>query len=308
VSRRAWLYFAAVSFLWGIPYLFIKIAVDDGVPPAFLAWARVALGAAILVPFAWRRGLLGSLRGHGWLVVLYATIEVAIPWPLIGFGEQRVSSSLAAILIAASPLIVAVLALRVDRSERASGWRLAGLLIGFAGVVALMGIDVAGSSEQLVGAGLVLLAALCYGIGPMIQKLRLSEVEPIALMAAALAFNTVALAPVALIDPPDEALSGDALAAIAVLGIACTALALAFFGSLVAEVGPGRALVITYVAPVVAVAAGVLVLDESPGPGSLIGLLLILGGSWLSTRGKPASRPEHPEPVAPQEAPEPVRR
>ena len=307
MSSRAWLFFAAVSFLWGIPYLFIKIAVDDGVPPIFLAWARVALGAAILVPFAWRRGLLGSLRGHGWVLVVYATIEVAIPWPLIGFGEQRVSSSLAAILIAAAPLVVAVLALRFDDTERAGGWRLAGLLIGFAGVVALMGIDVAGSSDLLIGAGAVVLAAVCYGIGPMIQKLRLSEVEPIGLMAAALAFCTVALAPLAAADPPDGMPSGDALASIAVLGIGSTALALAFFGSLVAEVGPGRALVITYVAPIVAVAAGVIVLDESPGPGSLLGLLLILAGSWLATSGRPAREPSDPQPAPQPGAPGPAR-
>lgn len=175
-------------------------------PPGFLAWARVALGAAILVPFAWRRGLLGSLRGHEKTVAVYALIEVAIPWPLIGVGEERISSSLAAILIAASPLVVAVLALRFDPGERAGGWRLAGLLIGFGGVVTLMGIDVAGSTEQLVGASVILVAAVCYGIGPMIQKLRLSKVEPIALMAAALALCTVGLAPLAAVDPPDEAL------------------------------------------------------------------------------------------------------
>lgn len=120
MSARSWFFFASVSVLWGMPYLFIKIAVDDGMSPAFLAWSRVALGAVVLLVVAWRAGLLGSVRGRlGW-VAAYAVAEVAIPFPLIGAGEQRVSSSLAAILIAAVPLIVAVLALGLDRSEQAS--------------------------------------------------------------------------------------------------------------------------------------------------------------------------------------------
>ena len=160
MSPRAWLAFGAVSVLWGIPYLFIKIAVDDGIPPAFLAWARVALGALILVPLAWRLGLLSALRGRGRWILAYTVLELALPWPLIGAGEQRVSSSLAAILIAAVPLIVAVLAIRFDHSERVRGSRLVGLLIGFAGVILLVGLDVAGSSEELIGAGAIMLAAV----------------------------------------------------------------------------------------------------------------------------------------------------
>src|SRR5215218_6362796 len=114
MSARAWVAFASVSVLWGIPYLFIKIAVDDGVPPAFLAFVRVALGAAVLMALAWRAGALGSLRGRWRWLAVYAIFEIAIPFPLIAAGEQRVASSLAAILIAAVPLFVALLALRFD--------------------------------------------------------------------------------------------------------------------------------------------------------------------------------------------------
>ncbi|MCB0874745.1 MAG: EamA family transporter, partial [Solirubrobacterales bacterium] len=138
MTTRAWASFAAISVLWGIPYLFISVAVDHGISPAFLAFSRVLLGALVLVPIAWRLGLLPSLRQHrGWLAV-YALIEIAIPFPLIAFGEKHVSSSVAAILIAASPLIVAVLARAFDHSERVGGRRLAGLGLGFAGVVALV--------------------------------------------------------------------------------------------------------------------------------------------------------------------------
>ena len=136
MSARAWAGFFAMATIWGVPYLFIKVAVDDGVPPAFLAWSRVVLGAVVLLVLAWRAGTLPSLRGRGRWLALFAVFEIAIPFPLIATGEQHVDSSVAAIIIAAAPLIVAVLALRFDESERVSGRRLAGLLVGLAGVVA----------------------------------------------------------------------------------------------------------------------------------------------------------------------------
>ncbi len=286
MSRRAWFYFLSVSVLWGIPYLFIKVAVDDGVPPAFLAWVRVTLAALLLGALAWRLGLLGDLRGRWRMVAIYAVVEVAIPFPLIGAGEQAVSSSLTAILIASVPLIVALLAIRFDHAERASGSRLAGLVIGFAGVVALVGLDVAGNGRELLGAGAILLAALGYAIGPMVLKRRLADLDPRVLMAGALAIAAVVLAPAAFAVPPREALSSEAVVAIVVLGILCTAAAFVLFAALVAEVGPGRATVITYVAPMVAVGLGIAVLDERPGAGAIAGLLLIIAGSWLSTGGR----------------------
>lgn len=286
MSARAWFAFFAVSVLWGIPYLFIKVAVDDGVPPAFLAWARVTLGALILGAIAWRMGLLASLRGRWRALAVYAIFEIVIPFPLIAAGEQNVSSSLAAILIASVPLIVALLALRIDRSERVTGTRLVGLFVGFAGVIALVGLDVAGNSGEMIGSAAILLAAVGYAIGPMLLKLRLREVDPRATMAGALAIASVALAPAALVAPPSGPVSGEAIASLVVLGVFCTAAAFVFFGSLVTEVGPGRALVITYVAPVVAVGLGVAVLGERPGAGAIAGLLLIIAGSWLSTDGR----------------------
>jgi drug/metabolite transporter (DMT)-like permease len=286
MSARAWAAFAAVSVLWGIPYLFIKVAVDDGVPPAFLAWVRVVLGAAVLLPLAWHAGLLSSLRGRwAWLAV-FAVVEITLPFPLIAAGELHVASSLAAILIAAAPLFVALLALRFDASERVTGERLVGLVIGLAGVVALVGIDVAGETDELVGATAILIAALCYAIGPMVLKRHLADLDPRASMAAALVIAALVLAPAAAIDPPSEVPSGSAVLALVVLGIFSTAAAFAIYAALVAEVGAGRALVITYVAPVVAVALGVAILGEHLGAGAIAGLLLILAGSWLSTDGR----------------------
>ncbi|HEY7621124.1 MAG TPA: EamA family transporter [Solirubrobacteraceae bacterium] len=286
MSARAWAAFAAVSTLWGIPYLFIKIAVDDGVPPAFLAFVRIALGAAVLVVLAWRAGVLAPLRGRlRWLVV-YALFEIAVPFPLIAAGERHVASSLAAIIIASVPLFVALLALRFDPAERASGSRLIGLIMGLLGVVALVGIDVAGRGDELLGACAILLAAVGYAAGPMVFKRKLVDLDPRAAMGASLVIAAVMLAPLAAIDPPTQAPSAEAIVALVVLGLFCTAAAFVFFGVLIAEVGPGRGLVITYVAPVVAVTLGVTVLGERPGAGAVAGLLLILAGSWLSTDGR----------------------
>jgi drug/metabolite transporter (DMT)-like permease len=286
MSARAWTAFAAVSTLWGMPYLFIKIAVDDGVPPAFLAFVRVALGAAVLVALAWKAGALPSLRGRWRWLTVYAVFEIAIPFPLIAAGERHVASSLAAIIIAAVPLIIALLALRFDPAERATGSRLVGLLVGLAGVVALVGIDVAGRGDELIGAGAILLAAVGYAAGPMVFKRHLVDLDPRAAMGASLVLAAIVLAPLAAADTPSAVPSASALVALVVLGLFCTAAAFVFFGALIAEVGPGRALVITYVAPVVAVALGVTVLGERPGVGAVAGLLLILAGSWLSTDGR----------------------
>ena len=286
MSGRAWVAFAGVAFLWGIPYLFIKLAVDDGVSPAFLSWSRIVLAAALLLALAWRAGKLGGLRGRWRWIALFALIEIALPFPLIATGEQHITSSLTAILIAAVPLFVALLALRFDHDERVGGMRLVGLLVGLAGVVALVGIDVAGRSEELLGALAVLVAALGYAAGPMILKSRLAAVDTRATMGASLAVAAALLTPAALVTWPSETPSGDALMSIVVLGLFCTAAAFVLWGFLVANAGPARASLITYVAPLVAVALGVVVLDESVGIGAAVGLVLILAGSWLATGGR----------------------
>ena len=177
MTARAWAGFATMSVLWGIPYLFIKVAVDDGLSPAFVAWSRVVLAAAVLLVLAHRAGALRPLRGRGRWLAAYAFLEITIPFPLIAAGEQHVDSSLAAIIIASVPLLVAVLALRFDHAERATGSRLVGLLIGFTGVVVLVGIDVAGRSDELLGAAYILLASLGYAAGPMVLRRHLSDLD-----------------------------------------------------------------------------------------------------------------------------------
>lgn len=283
MGRRDWAGFFGLAVLWGIPYLFIKVAVEDGVPPIFLAWIRVLLASVVLLALAARAGTLGSVRGLGRWIVAYAVVEICLPFPLIGFGETKVSSSLAAILIAAVPTFIALLSLRFNPEERLTRTRAVGLAVGFAGVVALVGIDV--QPDDLIGAFAILLAAFGYACGPMIYQRRFGALDVRAAMGASLAAATVVLTPFALADPPDG-LTTEAGVAIVVLGLLCTAAAFALFAVLVNTIGASRTSIITYVAPVVALGGGVLFLDERVGAATLLGLGLILAGSWLSTGGR----------------------
>jgi drug/metabolite transporter (DMT)-like permease len=298
MSARGWTLFAAVSVIWGLPYLFIKIAVDDGLTPGFVAWSRVLLAAIVLLPIALKSGALRGLPLR-WLV-LFAAAEIAIPFPLIGFGEQRIASSLAAILIASLPLVVAALALRFDHAERPTRMRLVGMLIGLTGVAVLVGIDLGGSSSELIGAAAVLLATVGYAVGPMLVKHKLSGADPLGPVTAAMAIASIMLLPFGIADMPSATPPGEAVASIVVLGLVCSALAFMLFFQLIAEVGPSRAAVITYINPIVALALGVAILGEDVGPGAVAGLLLILAGSWLSTGGRlpPRRLPVEDQPVA----------
>jgi drug/metabolite transporter (DMT)-like permease len=288
VSRRAWIAFATCSVLWGVPYYLIKIAVEDN-SPAFVAWARIALGALVLAPIAWRVGAFRGIRERWKVVLLFAVVEISIPFTLIPVGERYISSSMAAILIAAVPLTIAIMAARVDPSERPTGARLVGLFVGLAGVVALVGIDVAGRPKELIGALCMVVATVGYAAGPMIIRTKMSDLHPMGPVAASLAIAAVLLAPAGIVYAPSHVPHADVIAALVVLGVACTAIALATMFFLVAEAGPSKASIITYVNPVIAVALGVAFLGESLGAASVAGLLLILAGSYLATGGRPPS-------------------
>jgi len=285
MTARAWTLFVLSSVIWGVPYLFIKVAVDAGVPPAFVAWSRIVLAAALLLPLAIRRKALRGLRDRAGAIFGYTASEVAVPFVLIAVGERYITSSLAAILVATMPLMVALLSLRLMPHERLSGARLAGLVIGFSGVVALLGFDVAGRASELLGAALVLVATLGYAIAPIIVSRRLADLDPLGPVTASLLVASVVLLPAAIATFPDRIPAPAALLAIAVLGVVCTAAGLIVFFRLIAAAGPSRASVITYVNPVVAVVVGVLALGERLSPVSVVGLLLILVGSWVSTGG-----------------------
>lgn len=287
IRARAWAMFAALAVLWGMPYLFIEIALDDGATPVFLNWARQAAATLVLLPLAWRLGALRGLRPYLRPLIVLTITEFIVPFPLIVAGQQHISSSLAAILIASMPILVALLALRFDADERVQGRRLIGLLVGMAGVVALIGVDVAGRADELLGSALVLLAAIGYAGGTLVVKRHLAQANPFGLVAVATSISAVAWAPIALAAaPPDGAPSAGAIGSILVLGLVSGALGLVLFWALIPLVGASRASITMYLSPVVAVALGVALLGEHIGVGAATGLALILVGSWLSTDGR----------------------
>ena len=286
MNSRAKIAFAAIAILWGIPYLLIKIAVDAGITPAFLAWARVVMGAAILLAISDRKGLGTIVRERWKWIALFALAEIVIPFPLMAVGEQHVDSSVAAILVASAPLFVALLALRFDHTERVGGWRLTGLLVGLAGVVMFVGIDFAGRRDELFGALAILVCAFFYAVGPMVLKKKLSDLDPRSSMGISLVFGALMLTPLVALDPPRAIPSTVGIGAVVGLGVLCTAAAFVAYGVVITEAGAGRALVVTYINPVIAVGAGMLVRGERPGTGAVVGLVLILTGSWIATGGK----------------------
>lgn len=288
MTRRAWLMFAAVSLLWGVPYLFIKVAVAE-LPPVTVVFARVAMAAVVLWPVAARRGALRGLRGRIPQLVLLSLLEITIPFLLISMGEQHITSSLTGLLIAALPLFVALLALRFDAAERVGGLRLLGLVVGIGGVAALLGIDIGGDRAQLFGAAMVLLATSCYAASTLVVKRAFTGAPMLGVATAATMIASVLLAPFAVALTPARLPSLHVALALVALGVLCTAAALTVFFALIVEAGPSRAAVITYLNPAIAVALGVAVLGEPLTVAIIAGFLLIIAGSWLSTR-PPATR------------------
>jgi len=288
VTRRGWALFVAMCVIWGIPYLLIKVAVGE-VTPATLVFLRTAVGATLLLPLAAARGSLAPLIPYWRMVLLYTVVEVALPWLLLADAERRLSSSLTGLLIAAVPLI-GVLLMRITGGERFEGRRVAGLVVGIIGVAALLRLDVSGSDLRAVGE--VGLVALGYAIGPMIIARRLSSLPSVGVVAASVALTALVYAPFGIAQLPNQLPSLQVLAAVATLGVICTALAFLLFFALIGEVGPVRATIITYFNPAVALALGVLLLREPFTAGAVIGFGLILLGSFLATRrGRPAREP-----------------
>ena len=214
-----------------------------------------------------------------WLLV-FTVIEIALPWVLLSSAEKDVSSSLAALIIAGVPLVGAAIAWASgERLGRAS---LVGLLVGLAGVGAIVGTEIGGASTRAfaeLGA-----VAVCYAVGPIILARHLSGVPALAVVAVSLGVTALAYAPIAAVNLPDGMLSGRVIASVLGLAFLCTALAFLLFFALIAEIGPVRATVITYLNPAVAAVAGVTILDETFTVGMAIGFVLVLVGSFLATR------------------------
>lgn len=287
--------------------MFIKIGVRE-ISPGMVAWARIALAALVLVGIAAARGALGGFGGRAGTLLLLGAVQVAAPFLLISAGEQEISSSLAGILVTSAPLFTALLAIWIDHEERSQGLRLVGVLLGVAGVGVLLGLDL-GSGDQLLGGLAVILAGLGYAVGGFIVKHRLGELPSIGVAAWAIVASTVLLIPAAIIGAPSEVPGLGPIAAVAVLGVLGTGIAFAIFYDLIANVGPARAFVVTYLAPGFAVVYGAVLLDEAVTVATVLGLALILVGSWLAAEGRLSlSRPPPAgEPSASEKEPDRAR-
>jgi drug/metabolite transporter (DMT)-like permease len=286
VSRRSWILFGLLSALWGASYMFIKVALEDGVPAAGIVFARTALAAVVLLPLAARLGALTGLGRRLGPIALLALVQVAAPFMLITVGEQEISSSLAGILVATTPIFTFLLAFLLEGEERAGRSSLAGVGIGIVGVALLLGVDAGGSAGALLGGLMVVLASLGYAVGSWYLKRNLAGTEPVGIVAATMAATALMLLPLVAIDPPSSVPSLDAAASLVTLGVLGTGVAFVIFYWLIANDGPAKASLVAYVAPGFSVVYGVTLLDESFTAATAIGLVLIVGGSWLAAEGR----------------------
>ncbi|MCF3962549.1 DMT family transporter, partial [Streptomyces fuscigenes] len=280
MTRRGWALFAVMSVVWGVPYLLIKVAGEEVAPPV-VVFARTALGALLLLVPALRAGGFGALRGHWPAVLAFAACEVIGPWWLLSDAERRLPSSLTGLLVAAVPIVGIGLAYLAGGRERLGPVRWAGLALGLAGVFLLAGRQVAGGDLWSITE--VFLTVLGYAFAPMIAARRLADVPSLPMTAACLSVAALCYLPLAVLSRPSRMPDGGALAALGTLGVVCTALAFLAFFALIREAGTARAMVFTYVAPVVAVLAGVLFLGE-PLTGTVIASsVLVVAGCVLAT-------------------------
>jgi drug/metabolite transporter (DMT)-like permease len=284
VAWRGWLAFVALGIIWGLPYFFIKIAIQE-VPPLALAFSRLLLATLVLLPIAWHRGALRGLGSRKLPILMFALVEFAIPFSVISIGERWISSSVTGILIAMVPLSIALIQRFFGVKESLSNWRIVGLLVGFIGVAVLVGAGSIDGRMGWVGVGCMVVATIGYAIGPLIIQRYLSNLDSIGPLSVSLLMASAILLVPALLELPIAMPSSLALASIAILGIVCTAIAMLLMFYLVRHAGASRATVITYINPAVAALLGVLVLHEQLGVGGMIAFVLILLGSWLATRG-----------------------
>jgi drug/metabolite transporter (DMT)-like permease len=280
-----------MSLIWGIPYLFIRIAVDE-ISPATLVFARTAIAAVILLPIALTRTDYRAVLTRWRWVVAFGVAEIAIPWVLLGSAEQHISSSLAGLLVAGVPLVATVLSVATGGRDRVGRVGLLGLLIGLAGVAAIVGVNL-GSSNAAAIAGMTLVV-IGYAVGPAILGRRLAGLSPVAVMAFSLSLCALVYAPIAYLQRPAALPSPEVLGAVAVLGVVCTAAAFVLFSVLIEEIGPVRSTVVTYLNPAVAAVLGVTVLSESFTAPMAAGFGLVMLGSVLATR---PTRPPNARPA-----------
>ncbi|HEV8281089.1 MAG TPA: DMT family transporter [Candidatus Limnocylindrales bacterium] len=286
MTRRGLVLFALMSVIWGIPYLFIRVAVAE-ISPAFLVLVRTLLATAILLPIALARVDIRPILARWRWLVTFAVIEIAIPWIALGSAEQHLTSSLTGLLIAGVPLVGTLFALVTGGADRLGGTGLLGLLIGLVGVAAIVGFDLGASDAvALIQIAIVVVG---YAVGPAILARRLGGLPAVGVMALSLALTAVIYVPIAAIQWPTTMPSPGVWVSVVILAVVCTAVAFLIFAALIDEIGPVRSTLITYINPAVAAVLGVLVLSETLTLPMLIGFVLVIVGSALATRPRRAA-------------------
>jgi drug/metabolite transporter (DMT)-like permease len=289
MTRRGALLFAAMCVIWGIPYLLIRVAVRE-LAPVTLVFFRTVIGALLLTPVAAYRGELRPLLRSWRPLLAYTAVEVAIPWVLLARAETKLTSSLTGLLIAAVPLVGAVIVTLTGDRERLGGRRWLGLLVGIGGVAAIVGLNLGQVDVvALVEIGFV---AVGYAVGPIILSRSMTDLPAYGVVAASLLLTAIVYAPFAAASWPSAMPSAHVVESVLGLAIVCTALAFLVFFALIAEVGPVRATVITYINPAVAAVLGVTLLSEHLTRGMVIGFALVLAGCVLATGRGPEAIPE----------------
>ncbi len=297
MTRRSWIQFFALAAVWGASYLFIELALEDVSPPV-VVFARTALAALVLLPLAIRAGALAGLRERAGIVAALAFVQIAAPFLLISYGQEEISSSLAGILVASAPIFTFLLAIKLDREARAQGVGVVGVAMGMSGVVLLLGVDLDGGSAALLGGLMVVIASGGYALGAFYLRRELSDLKPIGTVTASMGASAAMTLPFALATLPSELPGLKATGALLVLGALGTGVAFVLFYTLINEIGPPKASLVAYVAPGFAVAYGVTLLGEPFSAATLAGLLLIVGGSWLTAEGRLPGRPRAVVPAA----------
>lgn len=299
MSRRGWILFALMSVIWGLPYLLIKVAVED-LSPAVLVSARTLLAFLLLAPIAVHRRALRPVLAHWRWLLVFTVLEMGVPWLLLTDAEQRLPSGLTGLLVATVPLFAAAAALFFGDRTVLHPSRLAGLAIGVVGVGMLVGFGGNGGGVDLRSVAQVLLVAVGYATAPFIASRHLSTVPALGVVTASIGLVAVAYLPAGIALRPDHLPPADTIWAVVALAVICTAVAFVIFFALIDEVGPARATLITFANPAVALTLGVVVLGEALTPGLVVGFPVVLGGCWLASRhDEPADVDVEPPAVAP---------
>jgi len=284
MSRKSWFMFLGTGFLWGIPYLLIALLVDDAIPASIVVVSRTVIGAAVLIPVAAKKGTLKPALKAWKYILPYAIGEMFIPWILITNAEKHINSGLAGLLIATVPIWSTIMAsLKGDKTVWHST-RLLGMLIGFIGIVLVVGVESLTGKADLLSIIMVLIPAVTYAWAVIMVNQKIPHIDPIAINGIAMAMTALFYLPIALFQLPDHMISGKSVAALTALGLFPTALAFVIFFILIKDIGPARASLVTYLNTAFAVVLGIIFHNESPTIGTYLGLPLVLIGSYFASR------------------------